>query len=971
MKMTMLLLGIVLLHLAVQAQYKPPRDLEKLLGNTNNFWEKVNITENYYHKALISASDSNAISNIERQLKLFERWKRYQKTRLEPDGTIGNAMMHVMDAHNAMEANPTPALQSSHANWRAMGPTRYNKLAGQTPGMGRVNCVAFSPTDPDLLYAGTANGGLWRREPNGNWTPLTDHLPSASISGVVVNYQNGNDIWILTGDGDSGGSQGMLSAGVFESHDGGISWKKSGNFPGLAWYTYTGYKLVQDPQSPSVFFACTDKGLFRSEDYCSNWVQVGNRFTYKVNENGKVVEKSAFNIYSDLVFKPGDHNTVYTTTMTGERRFRKSTDNGKTWIEISGGIGMDTSSRMAIGVTPAQPNWVYLLCGPAKAVGSYNGIYGSVTSGDWFIQNGNMPNILGGDINGQDNRDQSTYDLAIAVDPQNGTHVITGGIDIWASQNGGTQMTKRTHWDLGSIVQGSVTYGYVHADIHNLTYHGNRLYACTDGGLAVSHDHGITWTPLWNGLNILQSYQIAGIETDENHWLLGTQDNGTMYRNNSGMVVQHVGGGDGNGVIIHPDNVNIIWFAGTSNYMYSINGGVTNTVVPLPERTSKAWPLLTHNVNNVNEQLIGLPEGIYKFYPASNTISKRVAAGNSALINCPSNANRFFAAQDTVLYRSDDAGESWVKLTTKPGFPAKRNVITDVAVSPFNAGYVVLTMGGYNWDAKVFLSTNGGESWTNISETLPNIATLSVAVGPNGNIYVGNELGVYFKKSAAEPWMPFYTGLPKCPVNDMVVHLNSGKLRAATYGRGVWETELYSPCAAEITIAGEARGSYYYESSASITSTQLIAGGTGTTVHYKSAGNISLKEGMEVKHGAQGTYFKAYLGPCGTNISQLGTDSVVSQGIRLPEELNTGRYPPLKEGAYWRLQDGYLEYHLPEYAKISIEQIHPGGSTSFLLAEMLHAKGFFRMKTNEASGEFIRVKVNDTLLKETQKQPLF
>lgn len=261
--------------------------------------------------------------------------------------------------------------------------------------------------------------------------------------------------------------------------------------------------------------------------------------------------------------------------------------------------------------------------------------------------------------------------------------------------------------------------------------------------------------------------------------------------------------------------------------------------------------------------------------------------------------------------------------------------------------------------------------WVVRNNSAPCTWTLSVAEGPNGNIYVGNELGVYFKKSAAEPWMPFYTGLPKCPVNDMVVHLNSGKLRAATYGRGVWETELYSPCAAEITIAGEARGSYYYESSASITSTQLIAGGTGTTVHYKSAGNISLKEGMEVKHGAEGTYFKAYLGPCGTNISQLGTDSVVSQGIRLPEELNTGRYAPLKEAAYWRLQDGYLEYHLPEYAKISIEQIHPGGSTSSLLPEMLHAKGFFRIKTNEVSGEYIRVKINNILLQETEKQRLF
>jgi hypothetical protein len=957
-----------LLHFPLTAQYEPPPALQNLLSNNLPYHEIVRISDDYYRNELLQAKDSLEKSFIERQLKLFERWKMYTRARLEPDGRPGNAIARVTEAHAAMEANPMPAPQSLHGNWRPMGPTRYNKLAGHTPGMGRINCVAFDPNNPDLIYAGSANGGLWRREPNGNWTPLTDHLPSASVSGLVVNYQNGNDIWILTGDGDSGGNQGMRSDGVFESHDGGASWIASGKFPGPSRFAYNAYKLVQDPQNPAVFFACTTQGLFRSSDYCKSWVQVGNEYKYKVKINEKEVERIAWNVYSDLVFKPGDHNTVYTTTMTGINRFRKSTDNGKTWKEIQNNGRIDSSKRLVIGVTAAQPNWVYLLSGPATGVGIYNGIFGSVTSGDWFILNGNTPNILGGDINGQNNKDQSGYDLALAIHPQNGTYLITGGIDIWTSQNGGTNMTKRTHWDMAKLNYAGNSYGYVHADIHNLTYNGNRLYACTDGGLAVSYDHGVSWTPLWNGLNILQSYKIAGIEADENHWMVGTQDNGTMYRNNSGMVVQHVGGGDGRGVIINPDNVNSIWFTATTSYYYSLDGGVTSTYVVIPGDTSKSWPLLTHNVDNVLEQLIGKPEGIFKYYPSLLVFSNRGAGGNSALTNCPSSNTRFFAAQDSALYRSDDGGDSWVWLNAKPGFPTRNTNITDIAVSPSNSGFVVVTFGGYDPEKKVFLSSNGGESWTNITGNLLNTGALSVAVGPNGSIYIGNEMGVFFRRTTGEPWIPFLTGLPLCPVNDLLINMRTGLLRAATFGRGVWETALYSPCENDVTLAGDAKGNYYVESAASINSTQLVSGGTGTDIIYRSAGSITLKEGMAVEHVKEGTTFKAYLGPCGNAIKLLETTNPEGTEAPMPEELNTYKYPPLKKEAYWRIKDDYLEYYLPDYTQISVQQMHESGQFVSLIPKQLHAKGLYRIKvTNKNQGQ-IEFRVNDNIIKPATNQ---
>lgn len=931
-----LLLLLVGLGVVQAQQIVNPPALEKLLAGKTRYVDIVQTVDNYYAKAKagLANTDTDGLKTINRQLKMWQRWKMYNGARLMEDGTIGNNQQFVQAALKKIASQPAVVQDGATGNWRTMGPTNFNTTGGHNGGLGRVNCVAFHPNDPNIIYAGTANGGLWRREANGNWTALTDHLASVSVSGVVVNYNNANDIYILTGDGDSGGNQGMFSAGVFESHDGGATWNNSGQFPGLRDSSYTAYKLSQHPTNPAIFFACTNMGLYRSANYCASWTRVNPDLWRWAGTSINLLPS-----YTDLEFKPGDPNTIYVSSNSVNPKFQRSVDGGLTFTPIAN-ASMDAAQRLAIGVSANQPNWVYVLSGPSTGVGMFNGIFGSGNSGTGWNVNATTPNILGGDIAGQNNKDQTNYDLAIAVDPRNASQIITGGVDCYTSSNGGGTLTKRTHWDTKNILS---SMSYIHADIHNLTYNGNRLYACTDGGVSYSDNHGVSWINIWNGLNILQPYKISGIETDPNHWISGTQDNGSMYRNNSGFVVQHIGGGDGRSAIINPENVSNIWFTANENVYVSTDGGATKTAIT-PAGNDLTWPTLTHNINNVQEILAGYGNGIFKRNPANGAWTNRGAAAFNGLVNCPSSSTRFYAANGRKFYRSDNSGDSWTDLSAKTGFPTNNIGISDIIVSQANSGVVYFTIGGFAAGQKVYYSSNAGESWTNITADLPNVATLSIASGYSGSLYVGNELGVFYKANTNAPWTPFYNGLPKCPVNDLLINFTAGKIRAATYGRGIWESDVYSPCENNVNITGEIRGSNYFEAGTSLTASQQAGGGVGTQLVYKSNGSITMKPGMEVKDAGTGTRFRAYIGACAQGLQPLSPVDAAAIDPFIVEELDVMKNKPLFERPYFRINGDALEFYVPDYQQVVLYKKNSKGNQIPIVTPQLFAKGFFRIR---------------------------
>ena len=202
-------------------------------------------------------------------------------------------------------------------------------------------------------------------------------------------------------------------------------------------------------------------------------------------------------------------------------------------------------------MTPANPEYVYLLAGRNSDSGFY-GLYHSANSGLNFSQRSNSPNILGYAPDGSSSGGQSWYDLALAASPTNPDEIFSGGVNIWRSTDGGFNWNINTYW-----IYTDPAYPYVHADIHTLDFHGDRLFAGADGGIFYTDDRGATWTDISAGMATMQFYRFGGYPGDAGLLIGGAQDNGTN-RYNSGQWY-HVLGADGMEAAIDYSDPNIMY----------------------------------------------------------------------------------------------------------------------------------------------------------------------------------------------------------------------------------------------------------------------------------------------------------------------------------------------------------------------------------------------------------------------------
>ncbi len=215
-----------------------------------------------------------------------------------------------------------------------------------------------------------------------------------------------------------------------------------------------------------------------------------------------------------------------------------------------------------------------------------------------------------------------------------------------------------------------------------------------------------------------------------------------------------------------------------------------------------------------------------------------------------------------ALYRSNDAADSW-NTTITPSYG-----MTYIAINPTNSLNIFVTIGGYDSWSKVYESTNGGDNWNNISGSLPNVPVNCIAYDPGSanGIYIGTDIGVFYRDDNIGDWIPFMNGLPHVVVRDLEINNTSGLIRAATYGRGLWSSSLYSSCPSGYALnPGNDPGNpnytgfQFYEASGTITSTRIVHGGVGTDVTYKAEGKIILEQGF---HAYVNNKFCATLGPC-------------------------------------------------------------------------------------------------------------
>ncbi len=738
--------------------------------------------------------------------KQFKRWEWYWESRVNPVTGEFPETSATDEFAQYVKNNPTP--KSASGNWMAVGPTTST---GGYAGVGRVNCVAFHPVDNNTFWIGTPSGGLWKTTDGGaTWITLTDQNTVLGVSDIAIplDYETSNTLYIATGDRDGGSvwslgggaSSDNNSVGVLKSTDGGLTWNSTGLTYAVSQNKKVGRLLIH-PDDPSVLLAGTSDGISKSTDSGSTWTSV---------YSGDYI--------IDMEFKPGNPDVIYASNMDywGNTVILKSENGGVTWITSHSFL--TTDYRVEIAVTPHDANYIYAIV--ANRNSGLTGIYRSIDGGANFAQlvngNDNNKSFLGYYSDGSgENNGQGSYDLSIAVSPTNKNWVIIGGINSWKSTDGGATWTICNMWTSHSSYNFSGA-PVAHADKHVHAFRSDgTLFEGNDGGIYLSTDNGVTWVDKSNGLMISQIYRLGVSQTDGNVTLTGLQDNGSKLFYGSSWY--DVTGGDGMECIVDYTDLN-------TQYATYVNGEIY--------RTTNLWNSVVTISDNINDEIKGAWVTPYIIDPNNNstlyvgyadvwkttdkgTSFTKISTMNTAdllrsMAIAPSNSQYLYVADFSNIWKTTNGGTTWTDITGS--LPVLSNNITYIAVKASDENTLWVTMGGYDTQ-RVFESTDGGTTWTNISTGLPNLPVMSIVQNKLSesvnHLYVGTDVGVYFK-NGTDNWQFFSNGLPNVVVTELDIYYDNlvpenSRLRAATFGRGFWESDLsvfeVSPPVADFTVS--------------------------------------------------------------------------------------------------------------------------------------------------------------------------
>jgi PKD repeat protein len=689
--------------------------------------------------------------------ELYKRWETYMAPRVYPSGdkTLASKAyeeyMNYISQNASQKTGPNSIMSTT---WQPIGP--MGDLSGANAG--RINGVRFDP-----YWACAPDGGLWKTTNSGStWSTNTDALTAIGCSDVCFDPTNAQNMWMASGDGDAGD---CYSLGVLKSTNGGLTWSATG----LAWTVNQGrriFKLIINPLNKNTLFAATSIGLYRTLNGGTSWSLVSPATT----------------IY-DVEYKPGDTTTVYCCS----NAFYQSTNGGTSFTNITSGLPTSGVERMAIAVTPANATYVYVVCS-SSANSGFLGFWQSTTSGTSFVSKATTPNLLGWASAGNDTGGQGWYTLSIAASPTNANEVCVGGVNIWRTTNGGTNWSLFAHWT-GSGAP------YVHADIHDIIYkNGTSIYIACDGGAFYTTNSGSTFFSMNGNMNIAQIYKIGLSSTTYSRAITGHQDNGTNIFNGGWIGTM---GGDGMDCFIDRTNDNVMYgeqYSGSFNR--TTNGGGSWTAITTGMTGTGGWVTPWHQDPVVANTLYGGRQQMFKSTnQGTNWAQIGTLGGSGSIVEfavAPSNTQVIYVIKGNALYKTTNGGGTWTAITGS--LPVGSAQMTSIVVEDVDANSAWVTFSGYSTGNKIYQTTNGGTTWTNYSTGLPNLPCNRVVYwnGTQDGLYVGMDVGVYYRDSTMSTWVNYSNGLPNVIVSDLAIFYPLGKLRAATYGRSVYEVDLYN-----------------------------------------------------------------------------------------------------------------------------------------------------------------------------------
>ncbi|CAM1366180.1 fibronectin type III domain-containing protein [Tenacibaculum xiamenense] len=672
--------------------------------------------------------------------KPFKRWEYNVKSMLLPDGTIPSAK-YLFDTN--VQEHEKFTTTGNISDWSSTGPMT------ERTGQGRINVAIVDPNNPNVYYVGAPAGGLWKSVDKGTtWQPLTDKLPAIGVSGIAIDPNDSNIIYISTGDDDNADSYGL---GVFKTTDGGRTWITNATYtPDIGDYGRGG-ELYMHPNNSNILWNATSRGLYKTTDAGKSWSLILEGWI------------------RDLKLKPNNPDVLYVIEgYSSNNKLHKSTDGGRTFIDKTSSIGVNLN-RSVIDVTPVAPENLYILVATeTNSINRKGGVlYKSENSGDSFIE------LSRGELSVK----QDWYDWSLAVSDTNPQNIAIGAIWGKISKDGG-----RTFM--------SVSYG--HADVHFLRYNKGVLFCGNDGGF-ITIDERDTFKDHSKGLNIGQYYKINIADfssSDTNRVIGGTQDNGGQFFQNNAW--KHWHHSDGMDCAIGSLNEGVLYGLKQHGETLFISNdfGQSYSVIEKPnEETNTEW-VVASDINSKDEMYVAY-KSLYKADVENNAFIKLHSFGvNIKRVIVSDNDDNviFVLSNEGKIYKSVDAGK-----TFSPYYTKREGSVLKIELSQDNSNKIWFVTGNYSGQVELYAASSTEQTADNtltlVSNDLPNQINV-IKHQPYSNIfYAGTVYGLFYK-NGNNRWERYDNGLPNVPIRDIEISVEDKTIVAGTYGRGVWKSPI-------------------------------------------------------------------------------------------------------------------------------------------------------------------------------------
>ncbi len=695
----------------------------------------------------------------------------------------------------AWESRPADARDGDAlaiAQWQPVGPRPTTSAFPSNWGLtsGRINAIAVSPSDPNIVLVGAATGGVWRSADGGaTFTSTSDNQVDLAVGSIA--FAPSNSSIVYAGMGDK--AQSYLGTGILRSTDGGQSWTRvnNGTLPSSG---VTSQILVDSADPNRVYLA-----QYAYFDSFVGGLLVGG--FYYSTDGGVNWTKTFTGTARDLVRHPSQPDTLYLSLgfASGSQGTSggvfKSVNGGQNWTRVYTSPFGTSNSNIKIAVTPAAPTNLYVLVGTGGATGTARVEVSTNEGGMWTNMASNF------------DTGQFGYNCYLFVHPTDPNTIFVGTRDLWRSINGGTSYSNITsNFTLGGSYTPSLSKA--HPDQHHFYIspsNPNTMYVANDGGLWRSTDGASTFSSLNTSLALTMFVSYEMHPTDAARSYGGTQDNGTQKRL-SGQSWREFVSGDGGQTFVDPLNPSIVYstYVFHTAFRYINNGDtfsatISNSSTFAGDRVDFYPPFVGNQVNS------NLYFGTYRLWvsttqgsswsPPGGTTDLTFGGVLSAIAVSRSNTDVIYTgSSDGRLMVSTNGGANWDDRTT--GLPSR--FITSITVNPTDPKTAYVTLSGFG-SPHVFKTVNYGVNWTDVSTNLPDIPTNTMLLDPraghSNTLYVGTDIGVFRSTDDGASWATFNNGMPPTIVSELDA-LPNGLMQAGTYGRGAYEIDLNSDVAA-------------------------------------------------------------------------------------------------------------------------------------------------------------------------------